>query len=114
MGRIVVTEFISVDGVVEDPGSWTLEIDRGEAGERFKLDELLEAEVQLLGRRTYESFAAAWPGREDEPGFIELAKRMNAMPKYVYSSTLRDRPTAGRVAPGRPGRCAPRWGRGVV
>jgi dihydrofolate reductase len=90
VGRIVVTEFISVDGVVEDPGSWTLDIDRGEAGDRFKLDELLEAEVQLIGRRTYESFAAAWPGREDEPGFSELATRMNAMPKYVYSSTLRD------------------------
>ena len=69
MGRIVVTEFISLDGVIEDPGGaedyrhggWTFEIERGEEGDRFKFDELQEAEAQLLGRVTYEGFAAAWP-----------------------------------------------------
>jgi dihydrofolate reductase len=93
MGRIVVTEFVSLDGVIEAPGGgedfkhggWTFEIDRGEEGNRFKLDELHEADAQLLGRVTYEGFAAAWPGREDEAGFAE---KMNSMPKYVVSSTL--------------------------
>lgn len=95
MGKIVVTEFVSLDGVMEDPGGaedyrhggWTFEFDRGEEGNRFKLDELLEAEAQLLGRVTYEGFAAAWPEREDPGGFAE---RMNSMPKYVVSSTLRE------------------------
>jgi dihydrofolate reductase len=95
MGRIVVTEFVSLDGVMEDPGGsesyrhggWTFEIDRGEEGDRFKLGELEEAEAQLLGRVTYEGFAAAWPTREDEAGF---AARMNSMPKYVVSSTLEE------------------------
>jgi dihydrofolate reductase len=93
MGRIVVTEFISLDGVIEDPGGaedyrhggWTFEVARGQEGDRFKLDELMEAEAQLLGRVTYEGFAAAWPKMEDEAGF---AKKMNGMPKYVVSSTL--------------------------
>jgi dihydrofolate reductase len=93
MGKIVVTEFISLDGVIEAPGGgedfehggWTFEIDRGEEGDRFKLDELVEAEAQLLGRKTYEGFAAAWPTMEDEAGF---ADKMNGMPKYVYSTTL--------------------------
>jgi len=93
MGRIVVTEFVSLDGVIEAPGGgedfkhggWTFEIDRGEEGNKFKLDELHEAEAQLLGRVTYEGFAAAWPGRDDEAGFAE---KMNSMPKYVVSSTL--------------------------
>ncbi len=78
---------------MEDPGGaedfehggWTFEIDRGEEGEKFKLVELEEAEAQLLGRVTYEAFAAAWPSIEDEVGFAE---KMNSMPKYVYSSTL--------------------------
>jgi len=95
MGRIVVTEFVSLDGVMEDPGGsedfehggWTFEFERGEEGDRFKLDELLEAEAQLLGRVTYEGFAAAWPTRTDEAGF---ADRINAMPKFVVSSTLQD------------------------
>jgi dihydrofolate reductase len=95
MGRIVVTEFVSLDGVMEDPGGaedfkhggWTFEIGRGEEGDRFKLDELVEAEAQLLGRVTYEGFAAAWPEMDDEAGF---AKKMNAMPKYVVSSTLQE------------------------
>jgi len=93
MGKIVVTEFISLDGVIEAPGGgedyrhagWTFEIARGEEGDKFKLEELQEAEAQLLGRVTYEGFAAAWPKMEDEAGF---ASKMNAMPKYVVSSTL--------------------------
>jgi len=93
MGKIVVTEFISLDGVIEDPGGsedysrggWAFDFDRGAEGDKFKMDELLEAEAQLLGRVTYEGFAAAWPEREDEAGF---AKKMNEMPKYVASSTL--------------------------
>lgn len=93
MGKIVVTEFVSLDGVIEDPGGsenyrhggWTFEIERGEEGDKFKFDELAEAEAQLLGRVTYEGFAAAWPTMEDGAGFAE---KMNAMPKYVVSSTL--------------------------
>jgi dihydrofolate reductase len=93
MGRIVVTEFVSLDGVMEAPGGgeeykhggWTFEIERGEEGDKFKLDELFEAEAQLLGRVTYEGFAAAWPKMNDEAGFAE---KMNGMPKYVVSSTL--------------------------
>ena len=95
MGKIVVTEFVSLDGVIEAPGGgedykhagWTFEIDRGEEGDKFKLDELVEAEAQLLGRVTYEGFAAAWPTMEDSAGFAE---KMNGMPKYVVSSTLRE------------------------
>ncbi len=95
MGKIVVTEFISLDGVIEAPGGgedyehagWTFEFDRGAEGDKFKLDELGEAEAQLLGRVTYEGFAAAWPSMEDEAGFAE---KMNSMPKYVFSSTLED------------------------
>jgi dihydrofolate reductase len=91
MGNLVVTEFVSVDGVFEDPGGsegyehggWTFEYDRGEEGNRFKLDELLEAEVHLLGRVTYTAFAAAWPSREGE-----FADRLNADRKYVVSRTL--------------------------
>jgi len=93
MGKIVVTEFISLDGVIEDPGGaenyrhggWTFEFERGSDGDKFKLEELEEAEAQLLGRVTYEGFAAAWPKMEDEAGF---ATKMNEMPKYVVSSTL--------------------------
>jgi dihydrofolate reductase len=95
MGKIVVTEFVSLDGVLEAPGGgedyrhagWTFEIERGEEGDAFKLAELQEAEVQLLGRVTYEGFAAAWPTIEDEAGFAE---KMNGMPKYVVSSTLQE------------------------
>jgi len=93
MARIVVTEFVSLDGVIEDPGGsedfkyggWSFEIERGEEGDRFKLDEALNADALLLGRRTYEGFAAAWPSREGE-----FADKFNSMPKYVVSSTLRD------------------------
>jgi dihydrofolate reductase len=95
MGKIVVTEFVSLDGVIEAPGGgedykhagWTFEIERGEEGDKFKLDELVEAEAQLLGRVTYEGFAAAWPTIEDGAGFAE---KMNSMPKYVVSSTLQE------------------------
>jgi dihydrofolate reductase len=93
MGRIVVTEFISLDGVIEDPGGsedfeyggWTFEIERGEDGDKFKLDEALDADALLLGRKTYEGFAAAWPSRDGE-----FADKFNNMPKYVVSSTLKD------------------------
>src|SRR6266480_2927092 len=95
MGKLVVTEFITLDGVIEDPGGsenldrggWAFRFDRGEEGNKFKLDEVLEAEAQLLGRVTYEGFAAAWPSRDDEAGFAE---KFNTMPKYVVSSTLKD------------------------
>jgi dihydrofolate reductase len=80
MGKIVVTEFVSLDGVMEAPGGgeeykhggWTFEIERGEEGDKFKFDEVVEAEAQLLGRRTYEGFA----------------DKFNSMPKYVFSNTL--------------------------
>ena len=93
MGRIVVTEFVSLDGVVEDPGGaedfkyggWSFEIARGDEGDRFKLDEALDADALLLGRVTYEGFAAAWPSRNGE-----FADKFNTMPKYVVSSTLED------------------------
>lgn len=96
MGKIVATEFISLDGVIEDPGGsedfahggWTFEIERGEEGDRFKLGELDEAEAQLLGRVTYEGFAEAWPSRDGDPEMGGFAKKMNTMPKYVYSTTL--------------------------
>jgi dihydrofolate reductase len=93
MGRIVVTEFISLDGVIEDPGGaedykyggWSFEFSRGDDGDKFKLDETMDAEALLLGRRTYEGFAAAWPSREGE-----FADKFNNMAKYVVSSTLKD------------------------
>jgi dihydrofolate reductase len=95
VGRIVVTEFVSLDGVVEDPGGsedfkhsgWSFEFNRGEEGDKFKLDETMSSEALLLGRVTYEGFAAAWPSRTDEFGF---ADKFNSMPKYVVSSTLDD------------------------
>jgi dihydrofolate reductase len=93
MGRIVVTEFLSLDGVMEDPGGsedfrhggWTFEISTGDEGMQFKVDETMQSDAMLLGRVTYEGFAEAWPGRDGE-----FADRFNAMPKYVVSSTLRD------------------------
>jgi dihydrofolate reductase len=91
MGRIVITEFVSLDGVMEAPGGgedyehagWTFEINRGAEGEKFKLDETFASEALLLGRVTYEGFAAAWPSVENE-----FADKFNSMPKYVVSSTL--------------------------
>jgi dihydrofolate reductase len=93
MGRIVVTEFVSLDGVMEAPGGgedfkhagWTFKINRGEEGNQFKIEETRDSEALLLGRVTYEGFAAAWPSREGE-----FADKFNNMPKYVVSSTLRD------------------------
>jgi dihydrofolate reductase len=93
MRRVVVSEFVTLDGVMEDPGGaegferggWAFRFDRGPEGDKFKLDEVAEAGGLLLGRRTYEGFAAAWPSRTDEVGFAE---KMNTMPKYVVSSTL--------------------------
>ena len=93
MGKIVISENVSLDGVIEDPagvegfrlGGWFFETDRGEDGERFTLDRALDTEALLLGRRTYEFFAATWPSRGGE-----LADKMNSLPKYVVSSTLED------------------------
>jgi dihydrofolate reductase len=91
MGRIVVTEFVSLDGVVEDPGGsedfkyggWSFDFDRGAEGNEFKLDETRASAALLLGRVTYEGFADAWPSREGE-----FADMFNSLPKYVVSSTL--------------------------
>jgi dihydrofolate reductase len=95
MGKVIVTEFVSLDGVIEDPGGsedfahggWSFTFDRGAEGDRFKLDETMASDALLLGRVTYEGFAAAWPSRSDEAGF---ADKFNSMPKYVVSSTLTD------------------------
>lgn len=92
MGRIIVTEFVSLDGVMEAPGgedfkhkAWSFQFDRGEEGDRFKLEETRDSQALLLGRVTYEGFAAAWPSREGE-----FADKFNTMPKYVVSSTIKD------------------------
>ena len=94
MGQIVVTEFVSLDGVMQAPGpdgtgyaheGWTFAFDRGDEGNQFKAAELFDAEAQLLGRVTYEGFAVAWPERA---GTDQFADRMNGMPKYVFSNTL--------------------------
>jgi dihydrofolate reductase len=95
MGSIVVSEFVTLDGVMEDPGGaegfdgggWAFQFDTGAEGNKFKLEETLAAGSLLLGRRTYEGFAAAWPERTDEVGFAE---KMNSMPKYVVSATLEE------------------------
>ncbi len=94
MGKLVVTEFVTLDGVMEDPGGgekdrfdrggWAFQFDRGENGDKFKLDELIAADAQLLGRVTYEGFAKAWPAMNDNP----FGEKMNSMPKFVVSSTL--------------------------
>jgi len=91
MGKLVVTEFVFLDGVFDDPGGaedfehggWTFEYDRGDDGNKFKMDELMDADVQLLGRVTYQGFAAAWPSREGP-----FADKLNNDPKYVVSTTL--------------------------
>ena len=93
MGKLVVSEFVSLDGVFEDPGGagsyehggWSFEYDRGEEGDKFKLDEVMEAEAHLLGRATYEEFAAAWPSRDGA-----FADKLNSDPKHVVSTTLRE------------------------
>src|SRR2546429_9653170 len=93
MGRIVVTEFVSLDGVMEDPGGsenfgqggWSFKVSRGDEGDKFKLDETFASDALLLGRVTYEGFAEAWPSREGE-----FADKFNNMPKYIVSSTLKN------------------------
>ena len=94
MGKVVVTEFISLDGVIDSPGGgpdfehagWSFKFNRGEDGDKFKYDELLAADAQLLGRVTYQGFAAAWPAMDTDL----FGKKMNSMPKYVVSTTLAD------------------------
>lgn len=91
MGKIIVTEFISLDGVIEAPGGgekfkhagWSFKFNRGTEGDKFKLDETRSSAALLLGRVTYEGFAAAWPTRDGE-----FADKLNAIPKYVVSATL--------------------------
>jgi dihydrofolate reductase len=93
MSQVVVSEFVSLDGVMEDPGGaeefehggWVFQFDRGPEGDKFKLDEVMDADALLLGRVTYQGFAEAWPSRTDEAGF---ADKMNNMPKFVVSTTL--------------------------
>jgi dihydrofolate reductase len=93
VGRIIVTEFVSLDGVIEDPGGsedfkyggWAFEFSRGDEGDKFKLDETMDSAALLLGRTTYEGFADSWPSRDGE-----FADKFNNMPKYVVSTTLRD------------------------
>jgi dihydrofolate reductase len=94
MGKIVVTEFVSLDGVFEDPGGsegtnlgpWTFKFNRGPDGDKFKFDELMASDALLLGRITYEGFAKAWPDRKDDMGF---ADKFNSMSKHVVSTTLK-------------------------
>jgi dihydrofolate reductase len=93
VARVVVSQFMTVDGVFEDPGgseghergAWAFQFDRGEDGDKFKLDEVMASDALLLGRVTYEGFAAAWPSREGQ-----FAEKFNGMQKYVVSSTLGD------------------------
>ena len=93
MSKVVVSQFVTVDGVIEDPGGsenwdrggWAFKFDRGEEGDKFKLDEVMSAQALLLGRITYEGFAAAWPSRDGD-----FADKFNGMRKYVVSTTLRD------------------------
>ena len=93
MGRIVVTEFVSIDGVFEDPGGaesyehggWTFEYEGGDDFGKFKFDELMESEAQLLGRHTYDAFVQHWPSASDP-----FADKLNSDPKYVVSTTLTD------------------------
>jgi dihydrofolate reductase len=92
MSKLIVSEFVTLDGVMEAPGGepthphsgWVFDFMSREQ-EQYKLDEVLEAESLLLGRVTYEGFSAAWPERGGE-----FADKMNSMPKYVVSSTLSD------------------------
>jgi dihydrofolate reductase len=94
MGRVVVTEFVTLDGVMEDPGGgedfalggWAFKYDRGPEGNAFKGEELEASDAQLLGRVTYEGFARAWP----EMGESDFGRKMNSMPKYVVSSSMSD------------------------
>jgi dihydrofolate reductase len=92
MRKIIVSEFITLDGVIQDPGGaekferggWAFQFERGPEGDKFKLDEVMDSDGLLLGRVTYEGFASAWPSRKGE-----FADKMNGMPKYVVSTTLK-------------------------
>jgi len=84
MRKVVVTMFLTLDGVIEAPEKWSFPYWDDET-EKFKTDELFAADAHLLGRVTYQGFAAAWPSMTDETGFAE---RMNSLPKYVVSTTL--------------------------
>ena len=91
MRKIIASEFITLDGVMEDPGGaekferggWAFQFERGPEGDKFKLDEVMSSEALLLGRVTYEGFASAWPSRTGE-----FADKMNGMAKYVVSTNL--------------------------
>jgi dihydrofolate reductase len=93
VSKVVVSQFVTLDGVFEDPGGsegferggWAFQFDRGDEGDKFKLDEAMGSDALLLGRTTYEGFAEAWPQRDGD-----FADKFNTMPKYVVSSTLRD------------------------
>jgi dihydrofolate reductase len=93
MAKIVVSQFVSLDGVIEDPGGsekwdrggWAFKYERGPEGDQFKLDEVMASDALLLGRVTYEGFAAAWPSRTDE-----FADKFNGMRKYVVSGSMDD------------------------
>jgi dihydrofolate reductase len=93
VAKVVVSEFVSVDGVMEDPGGaegfdrggWAFQFDRGPEGDTFKLDEALASDALLLGRVTYQAFAAAWPSRTGD-----FADKFNGMPKFVVSTTLEE------------------------
>jgi dihydrofolate reductase len=96
MRKVIVSEFVSLDGVIEDPGGagefdrgdWSFRFDRGPEGDKFKFDELAAAEALLLGRKTYEGFAAAWPQMQEQTG--EYGAWMNGYPKHVASTTLKE------------------------
>lgn len=93
MRKVVVSQFVSLDGVFEDPGGaedfehggWAFKFNRGDDGDKFKLDEVFASDALLLGRVTFQGFAAAWPSRKDDAGF---ADKFNSMPKYVVTTTL--------------------------
>jgi dihydrofolate reductase len=93
MSNVVVSQFITLDGVIEDPGGaegferggWSFQFNREPEGDKFKFDEVMAAGALLLGRVTYQGFAQAWPSIQDEQGF---ADKMNSMPKYVVSTML--------------------------
>ena len=94
MAKIVVSQFVSLDGVFEDPGGsegwdrggWAFKYDRGPEGDQFKLDEVMASDALLLGRVTYEGFAEAWPSRTGE-----FADKFNGMRKYVVSGSMDER-----------------------
>ena len=96
MRKVIASEFVTLDGVIEDPGGseefehggWAFQFDRGPEGDKFKFDELAAADALLLGRVTYEAFATAWPQIEEQTG--EYGAWMNGYPKYVVSTTLEE------------------------